>query len=171
VRATSRWLLAALAVAGFALLGKRDWDQQRRIDALAKEVAALRADAQRPASAPSTPSVFSRSFCTLDGASLDAISAMMDRAASRAVAKAAVPEAPSAPPAPPTSEQVAALAQASDLVDGVLKKRRLSMADVQAIREAFAASGDPEGTAELRQKIVVAVNHGDLVPETRHFIP
>jgi hypothetical protein len=165
-----RGVAIALPVAlALGLLAKRDIDQQRRVDALAREIAALRVDLDSRSGGQAPPplaALLGRSVCSLDSASLDAISATVARASRSATARDVDADDAAAPA--PRPEEEAALARARELVDRTLSRGRLSVADFMAIRAAFSAANRPDAVSELRQRIVVAINDGSLVPDDRH---
>jgi len=149
------------------VLAKRDLDQQRRIDLLSERVAAIDRASPPPASAPATGDA----VCRLDRSTFDALV--------RAAARVAVPVPATVSSAPPPSnareqersaEEDAALTRAHERVADVLRRTRLSRADVLDLRRELQAAGSAKGAEEIRRDIIVAINKGQLTPEDPHLI-
>jgi hypothetical protein len=173
----SRWAILVVVLAAGGVIGalvKRDHDEQRRFDELAKQVAALEAAVSANAERTSPPTQVA---CSLDSQQLDAIRrvvAATTPASPPQKAKQSAAAAAEVTPEPPerTPEQLAALARADDLVDEGLRRRTLTRDDVVAIRRELAVAGNSGEEAQaLRAKIAAAVSRGDLVPSGPHFIP
>jgi hypothetical protein len=161
---------AGVAVA-LCVLAKRDRDQQARIDAMARNIAALN-DSVHAATLSACP----QNPAQIDSAQVAALQRTLIAAMPAAVASVAavVPAAaPAASPSPPqrTAEQEAALARANDLVDTALQRKTITRADVASIRRELAAAGASDEAGQLRSRIAAAVNARQLVPDGPHFLP
>jgi hypothetical protein len=80
-------------------------------------------------------------------------------------ANAPEPERP--PPSPAQAEHVA---RAQALLDASLSRRVLRREDVVAMRRELLAAEQPEAFLAMRQRIVVAINRDELVPEDFHSV-
>jgi hypothetical protein len=167
-RALPYLLWAATVGAGGAWLHARDSrdrardDEARVVSAqLARLASAVEAQGQAQAQQSAAP--------TLDPALLEAFARAAEDRAAAAQAHPPAPVAPPTPVTPPTPAQQAASDDARRLVDGVLERRRVTAADVTALRADFALA-DPEGVQEARRQIVVALNDGRLTPEEHPFL-
>jgi hypothetical protein len=174
-----RVALTVCAVAAVCLLAKRDHDQQARvdgqqarIDGLTQEIAALsdllRNDARQPA-APVPCALDSRQIAAIEQAAVAARSAL--GAAPPPVASSSAAPAQGATHVELDDQQESALARANDVLAAALRRRTLTGDDVTTLHRELAVVGPSDETRELRRKIVVAVNRGELVPDGPYFVP
>jgi len=167
-------LAAALAAATFGLLLQRERAHSAEMRALTHEIAALRADvAERPPASGNGPPVpFVR--CGFDSDTIQAMAGALATAgghqapgpAPRDVARDPAKDPPGVEP-PRTSEQEAALASATETVNGILKSGRVGPAEMARMGQQIAMAGPSPQTDALRAEIAQAINEGKLVYE-RH---
>jgi hypothetical protein len=184
----SRWpralgLALVLALGVIAVLAKRDREQQARIDALAREVAALNESVHAAAVLQAPSAMPWRSACALDSEQLDAVKRAVEavvssrapsasgRSAAPSGTGASEPQVAAANPPERAAAQETALVRANDVLDDALRRRSLTRGDVESLRRELALAGPSEEAQDIRQRIAAAVNRRELVPEGPHFLP
>jgi hypothetical protein len=163
---------AATVVFVLGVQWKHDRDEARRYAGLSKRLADLAEVVRSSSDIASAAPPALRGSCVLDSAQLDVIARVVSGAAAGSAARAAAPAPQEVPKeAQPTPEQEAALARAKDVLDGMLKRRRITRDDALELRREMAATGSPQAIQEIERRISVAINRDELVPDDPRFIP
>ena len=169
------WMAAAVLLAVVGGLAKRDYDVQKRLEALTKQVASLDTAVHDSRGSESSATSVS-AMCTYSSLEVEAIArsvaALLPNAGASRGRSASASSGNTANSEPPrTLDQEQALAQAQSTVDTVLRRRSISAQEATQIRQQLQASGSPEEALKLRLSIIQAINRGELVPDGPHAIP
>jgi hypothetical protein len=160
---------AAVAACGFALARERAHGAE--MQALTKEIAAMRADLASVRQAPAEPpAIIAR--CAIDAEQVQAIAATLGATLGRAPDGGSGSGRAVQGPAEPqerTTEQEVALAGAGDLIEATIRRGgTLTRDDMSKIHEQLAAAGRSAESDALSAKLSQAINLGKLVPERPH---
>lgn len=167
------WGAGAASVA--LILGvvwKHDRDEARRDDRVLKRLAALEQTILPSGQAlPASPPVM-RGACALDSAELDAVARVVREAMSASASHEPTSQGTEArKEMPRTPEQEEALAQAKTILDGMLRRRRITRDDAIELRQKLNATGSVEDIQQIERRISVAIDRDELVPDDPHFLP
>jgi hypothetical protein len=154
------------AMACWLAMSQGQQAQDLRMQELSTEVAALRRVVQAMQHVPGIPLSLASGSARPTAEDLDAIAQRMATLLkeSGALAMGSREAEPPAPPPTLSSEQRESVARAGSLVERVVSSGRMTAEDVLEIRHELSLLRGRAEAAELRRRLVVAINQNRLIP-------